>query len=47
MNEKNFKKLYAQRTFWRGNSRNTSCWAFYYVNDNKEVNVTTPQTMWC
>ncbi len=25
MNEKNLKKLYAQRTFWRGNSRNTLC----------------------
>jgi hypothetical protein len=47
MNEKNFKKLYAQRKFWRGNNRNKSCWAFYYVNDNKEVNATTPQTMWC
>jgi len=23
------------------------CWAFYYVNDNKEVIVITPQTMHC
>ncbi len=23
------------------------CWAFYCVNDNKKVNVTTPQTMHC
>ncbi len=47
MNEKNFKKLHAQRNFWRGNSRNALCWAFYCVNDNKELNVTTFQTMRC
>ncbi len=23
------------------------CWAFYCVNDNKEVNAITLQTMWC
>ncbi len=45
MNEKNLKKLYAQKTFWRGNIRNALCCAFYCVNDNKEVNVTIPQTM--
>jgi hypothetical protein len=45
MNENNLKKLHAQRTFWRGNNRNALCWAFYCVNDNKEINVTTPQTM--
>jgi hypothetical protein len=47
MNENNFKKLYVQRTFWRRNSRNALCWAFYCVNDNKEVNAIAPQTMWC
>ncbi len=47
MNEKNLKKLYAQKTFWRGNTRNALCWAFYCVNDNKEVNATTSQTMQC
>jgi hypothetical protein len=45
MNEKKLKKLYAQRTFWRGNSISTL--SFYCVNDNKEVNATAPQTMWC
>jgi hypothetical protein len=45
MNENNLKKLHAQRAFWKGNIINTLCWAFYYVNDNKEVNVTTFQTM--
>jgi hypothetical protein len=47
MNGKNLKKLYVQITFWRGNSRNALCWAFHYVNDNKEINATTPQTMQC
>ncbi len=41
------KKLRAQRTFWRENNKNALCWAFYCVNDNKEVNVITPQTMRC
>jgi hypothetical protein len=49
MNEKKmkekFEKLHVQRSFWRGNNKNALCWAFYCVNDNKEVNVTTPQTM--
>jgi hypothetical protein len=43
MNENNFKNLHAQRTFWRGNNIIALCWAFYYVNDNKEINVTTFQ----
>ncbi len=47
MNKKNLKKLDAQRIFWRGNNRNSLCWAFYCVNGNKEVNVITRQTMWC
>jgi hypothetical protein len=47
MNENNLKKLHAQRAFWRGNNINALCWAFYCVNDNKEINVTTLQTMCC
>jgi hypothetical protein len=39
MNENNIKKLHAQKIFWRRNNRNALCWAFYCVNDNKEVNV--------
>jgi hypothetical protein len=35
INENNLRKIFAQRTFWRGNSRNALCWAFYCVNDNK------------
>ncbi len=45
--KENFKKLHVQRSFWRGNNKNVLCWAFYYVNDNKIFNVTTPQTMHC
>jgi hypothetical protein len=45
MNQNNLKKLDAQIPFWRGNNRNALCWAFYCVNDNKEINATTPQTM--
>jgi hypothetical protein len=44
MKEK-IEKLHVQRSFWRRNNKNALCWAFYCVNDNKEVNVTTPQTM--
>jgi len=47
MNENNFKKLHAQRTFWRRNNINALCWAFYCVNDDKEVNVITSQIMCC
>jgi hypothetical protein len=42
-----FLKLHAQRLFLKPNSRNALCWAFYYVNNNKEVDLTTPQVMCC
>jgi hypothetical protein len=45
MNENNFKKLHAQRVFWRGNNKTALCWAYYCDNDNKEINVTNLQTM--
>jgi hypothetical protein len=47
MNKNYLKKLHAHITFWRGNIINALCWAFHRVNDNKEVNVATPQTMHC
>jgi hypothetical protein len=51
MNEEKLKdnvnKLHVQRSFWRVNSRIALCWAFYYVNDNKDVNVRTSQTTCC
>ncbi len=43
MNENHLKKLHAQKVFWKRNSNNALCWAC--VNDNKEVNVTTPEIM--
>jgi hypothetical protein len=39
--------LHVQRSFWRANSKNALCWAFDCVNDNKKINITTPQTMCC
>ncbi len=41
----NFKTFHVQRWSWKRNNRNALCWAFYCVNDNKEVTITTPQTM--
>jgi len=43
----NLNKLDVQRSFWRANNINALGWAFYYVNDNKEVNVIALQTMCC
>jgi hypothetical protein len=45
--KENLKMLHAQRLFWKLNSKNVLCWAFYYVNDNKEVDLTTLQIMHC
>jgi hypothetical protein len=39
--KENLTKLHAQRLFSKPNSRNAFCWAFYCVNDNKEVDVIT------
>jgi hypothetical protein len=47
MNEFFKKKLHVQRTFWRGNSRNALCWAFYCVNDNKKANAIAPYITRC
>jgi len=45
--KENSKKLHAQRLFWKPNSIIALCWAFYFANDNKEVDVTNPQVMHC
>jgi hypothetical protein len=37
--KENLMKLHAQRLFLKPNSRNALCWAFYCVNDNKEVDL--------
>jgi len=43
----NFKKMHVQRNKWKSQNRNATCWAFYYVNNNKEINVKFPQTNKC
>ena len=35
--ERNFQTLHIKRKKWKRHNRNAICWAFYYVNDNKEV----------
>jgi len=45
--KENFKKLYLQRNKWKGHNRNATCWTFYCLNNNKEVDVKFPQTMKC
>jgi hypothetical protein len=43
--KENLKMLRAQRLFWKPNSRNVLCWAFYCVDDNKEVDLITLEIM--
>jgi hypothetical protein len=46
--KENLEKLYVQRIKWKlGHNRNATCWAFYYVNDNKEVDVKFLQIIRC
>jgi hypothetical protein len=45
--KKKLQKLHVQRKFWRGHNRNSLCWAFYCVNDGKEVEVAAHQVMRC
>jgi hypothetical protein len=39
--------LHAQIIIWKSHGRNSLCWVFFGVNDNKDVNVKCPQTMRC
>jgi hypothetical protein len=41
---KNLKKM---QMFWKPNSINVLCWAFYCVNDNKEKDLIAFQIMHC
>jgi hypothetical protein len=41
------QKLHAQRNFCRRHNRNSLCWAFYHVNDGKEIEVASHQIMRC
>jgi hypothetical protein len=43
--KKNLQKLHVQRNFWRRHNKNSLCWAFYCVNDGKEVEATPHQVM--
>ncbi len=45
--KENLRKLHAERLFWKPNSKNVLCWAFYFVNDNKKVDLIAPQVMHC
>jgi hypothetical protein len=36
-----------KRLFWKPNNKNALCWAFYCVNDNKEVGFIALQVMHC
>ncbi len=45
--KQNFKKLHVQINKWKGHNRNATCWAFYCVNNNKEVDMKFPQNMKC
>jgi len=39
------KKVHAQRLFWKPHSKNALCWAFFYLNGNKEVDLIVLQIM--
>jgi hypothetical protein len=41
------QKLHVQRNFWKGHNINSFCWAFYCVNDGKEVEFASHQVMRC
>jgi len=45
--KKNLQKLNTQRKRSKGRNKNSLCWAFYYVNDGKEVEVASHQVMKC
>jgi hypothetical protein len=45
--KKILQKLHVQRNFLRGHNINSLCWAFYCVNDGKEVEFASHQVMRC
>jgi hypothetical protein len=45
--KKNLQKLHVQRKNWRGHNLKKIFWAFYCVNDGKEVEATSHKIMKC
>jgi len=45
--KENLRKLHAQGLFWKPSNKNALYWEFYYVNDNKEIDLIAPQVMCC
>ncbi len=45
--KKSLQKLHVQRKIWRSHIINSLCWAFYCVNDGKEVEVASYQIVKC
>jgi hypothetical protein len=45
--KENLQKLYVQIIFWKSHNIIALCWAFYWVNDNKDVDVKSLQIMRC
>jgi hypothetical protein len=45
--KKNLQNLHTQRKCGKGHNKNSLCWAFYCVNDWKEVEVASHQVMKC
>ncbi len=41
----NIKNLHVQRKYWKPNGRTLLCWAFYCVNDNRNVDLENTQIM--
>ncbi len=45
--KKKLQKFHAQRKMWRGHNKNSLCYTFYCVNDEKEVEVASYQVVRC
>jgi hypothetical protein len=45
--ERNFQTLHTKRKKWKTHNRNAICWAFYYVNDDKEIDLRNLLVMRC
>jgi hypothetical protein len=43
--KENERKLHEQILFWEPNNRNALFWAFYCINDNKEIDLIGSQIM--